>query len=269
MTFNPDDILFWQWGLLKLNATLIFTWVVMAIILCFTWLATRRLTSGTHPSRWQTFMEMVVSLIRDQIREVSHEDPGPYQSFIGALFLFIAVANLLTIIPGYRPPTGSLSTTTALAICVFLAVPLYGIQSQGLVNYLRQYTRPSLFMLPFNIIGEISRTIALAVRLFGNMMSGTVVVAVLISITPFLFPIVLQLLGLLTGMIQAYIFAILAMVYISSALVARKGNEAPTTITTNSQTTSNQTTNSSTINTTTKTTTNSSDANSPTQSGGQ
>lgn len=229
MTFNPDDIILWQWGLLKINATLLFTWLVMVLILCLAWLATRRLSDDVHPSRWQTFMEILVSLIRDQIRQISREDPDPYQAFVGSLFLFIAFANLLTIIPGYRPPTGSLSTTAALAICVFLAVPLYGIQRQGLLNYLRQYTRPSLFMLPFNIIGEVSRTIALAVRLFGNMMSGTVVVAVLISITPFLFPIVLQLLGLLTGMIQAYIFAILAMVYISSALVARKKDNTANT----------------------------------------
>lgn len=229
MTFNPDNIVVWQWQMVTINATLLFTWVVMAVILCFTWLATRHLSASVHPPRWQTFMEMVVSIIRDQIREVSHEDPDPYQAFVGSIFLFIAIANLLTIIPGYRPPTGSLSTTAALAICVFLAVPLYGIQRQGLLDYLKQYTRPSLFMLPFNLIGEVSRTIALAVRLFGNMMSGTVVVAVLISITPFLFPIVLQLLGLLTGMIQAYIFAILAMVYISSALVAHKGKKASTT----------------------------------------
>jgi len=228
MTFNPDNVIIWQWEMLKINATLVFTWLVMALILCLTWLATRRLSDDVHPSRWQAFMEMVVSLIRDQIRDVGREDPDPFLSFVGTIFLFIAFANLLTIIPGYRPPTGSLSTTAALAICVFLAVPLYGIQRQGLLNYLRQYTRPSLFMLPFNIIGEVSRTIALAVRLFGNMMSGTVVVAVLISITPFLFPVVLQLLGLLTGMIQAYIFAILAMVYISSALVARKKNNTST-----------------------------------------
>ena len=226
MTFNPDDVIVWHWGMLKISATLLFTWLIMAMILGIAWLATRRLTDDVHPGRWQTFMEMVISIIRDQIREVSQEDPEPYQAFIGSIFLFIALANLLTIVPGYRPPTGSLSTTTALAICVFLAVPLYGVQRQGLLNYLRQYARPSLFMLPFNIIGEISRTIALAVRLFGNMMSGTVVVAVLISITPFLFPIVLQLLGLLTGMIQAYIFAILAMVYITSALVAHKKSDA-------------------------------------------
>jgi len=230
MTFNPDDIIIWQWGLLNINATLLFTWSIMAMIMCLTWLATRHLTDDVHPGRWQTFMEMMLGTIRDQIHEVSHEDPTPYQAFVGSIFLFIAVANLLTIVPGYRPPTGSLSTTAALAICVFLAVPLYGIQRQGLFNYFRQYTQPSLFMLPFNIIGEISRTIALAVRLFGNMMSGTVVVAVLISITPFLFPIVLQLLGLLTGMIQAYIFAILAMVYITSALMAhKKGDDSTTT----------------------------------------
>ena len=238
MTFNPDEIIYWQWGLFKINATLVFTWLIIAIILCFTWLATRRLSDDVHPGRWQTFMEIVVSLIRDQIRDVSHEDPEPFQAFVGSIFLFIAVANLLSIIPGYRPPTGSLSTTAALALCVFLAVPLFGIQRQGILNYLKQYTRPSLFMLPFNIIGEISRTIALAVRLFGNMMSGTVVVAVLISITPFLFPIVMQLLGLLTGMIQAYIFAILAMVYITSALVVAKKIDTTNTTTRNNRTAS-------------------------------
>lgn len=225
MTFNPDDIVVWQWGWLSINATLLFTWVVIGVIMALTRLATRRLSAGTHPSRWQTFMEIVVSNIRDQIREVSQEDPDPYQAFVGSIFLFIFVANFLTVIPGYRPPTGSLSTTAALALCVFIAVPLYGIQRQGLIDYLKQYARPSLFMLPFNIIGEISRTFALAVRLFGNMMSGTVVVAVLIGITPFLFPIVLQLLGLLTGTVQAYIFAVLAMVYISSALAARKSDD--------------------------------------------
>ncbi len=122
-------------------------------------------------------------------------------------------------------PTGSLSTTTALAICVFVAVPLYGIGYEGPVGYLRHYVKPSWLMLPFNIIGEISRTIALAVRLYGNIMSGTVIVAILLSLTPYLFPIVMQLLGLLTGMIQAYIFAVLAMVYIASATSAHQRTE--------------------------------------------
>jgi F-type H+-transporting ATPase subunit a len=219
MNFNPDNIIVWHWGIFPVNATLLYTWLVMIIIILAAWLATRNITSGIKASRWQIFMEIIVESIRKHIQDISHEDPEPFQAFIGSFFLFIAISNLLTIVPGFRPPTGSLSTTTALALCVFLAVPVYGIKRHGLPAYFKQYTRPSVFMLPFNIIGEISRTIALAVRLFGNMMSGTVVVAVLISITPFLFPIILQLLGLLTGMIQAYIFSILAMVYISSALI--------------------------------------------------
>jgi F-type H+-transporting ATPase subunit a len=138
-------------------------------------------------------------------------------AFIGTLFIFIAVSNLLGVIPGFRPPTGSLSTTAALAICVFFAVPVFGIASRGLGGYLKQYLQPTPFMLPFNIIGEFSRTLALAVRLFGNVMSGTMLVAILLAIIPFVFPIIMQAFGMLTGFIQAYIFAVLAMVYIASA----------------------------------------------------
>jgi F-type H+-transporting ATPase subunit a len=167
--------------------------------------------------RIQNLLEVLVTGIRDQIRDVSGQDPGPYLPFIGTLFIFISTVNLLTILPGYRAPTGSLSTTAALATCVFIAVPLYGISSQGLLRYFRQYVRPTVFMLPFNIIGELSRTLALAVRLYGNMMSGTVIAAILIGFVPLFVPILMQLLGLLTGMIQAYIFAVLAMVYIASA----------------------------------------------------
>ena len=155
--------------------------------------------------------------MRDQIREVSRHDPGMYLPFVGTLFLFIATSNLLAVVPGYLPPTGSLSTTTALAACVFVAVPLFGISRQGVVGYLRNYLRPTPLMLPFNVIGEFSRTLALAVRLYGNIMSGTVLVGILISLAPFFFPIVMQMLGLITGLVQAYIFAVLAMVYIASA----------------------------------------------------
>jgi F-type H+-transporting ATPase subunit a len=139
--------------------------------------------------------------------------------------VFVATANLLSVIPWYLPPTGSLSTTTALALCVLAAVPLYGVLQRGPVGYLRRYVQPTPLMLPFNLIGELSRTVALAVRLYGNIMSGTVIVGILISLTPFLFPIVMQLLGLLTGMIQAYIFAVLAMVYIASASSAQRGGD--------------------------------------------
>ncbi len=217
MTISPDDVIFWQWGKLSLNATILFTWLMMALLTLVSWLVTRRLTASTEISNWQNLLEVLVTGIRDQIQEVSHQQPGRYLSFVGTLFLFIATANLLNVVPGYMAPTGSLSTTTALAICVFVAVPLYGIAYEGALTYLKHYVKPTVFMLPFNIIGEVSRTIALAVRLYGNIMSGTVIVAILLSLTPYFFPVIMQLLGLLTGLIQAYIFAILAMVYIASA----------------------------------------------------
>ena len=225
MTINPDTVVFWQWGDVSLNATIIFTWVIMAILTLISWFVTRNLSTGTDISRWQNLLEVIVMGIHDQIKEVSHQQPGKYLPFVGTLFLFIAMANLLNVVPGYMAPTGSLSTTTALAICVFVAVPLYGVASEGPLSYLARYIKPTVLMLPFNIIGEISRTIALAVRLYGNIMSGTVIVAILLSLTPYFFPVVMQLLGLLTGMVQAYIFAILAMVYIASATSVHSSND--------------------------------------------
>jgi F-type H+-transporting ATPase subunit a len=222
LTISPDGLVLWQWGPVALNATILYTWLVMALLTLTCWLVTRRLSTGTGISRWQNLLEVLVTGIRDQIGQVSQQPPGRYLPFVGTLFLFIATANLLNVVPGYMAPTGSLSTTTALAICVFVAVPLYGLVYEGPVGYLRHYIQPTPLMLPFNVIGEISRTIALAVRLYGNIMSGTVIVAILISLTPYLFPIVMQLLGLLTGMIQAYIFAVLAMVYIASATSAQR-----------------------------------------------
>jgi F-type H+-transporting ATPase subunit a len=203
--------------LLKINATIAFTWLVMLLLTGGAWLITHRLSYGTEISRWQNLLEVLVTGLRDQIHEVSRQEPGPYLPFVGTLFLFVAAANLLAIIPGYLPPTGSLSTTTSLSLCVFIAVPLYGIAQQGFVHYFRRYLQPTVLMLPFNIIGDISRTIALAVRLYGNIMSGTVIVAILLGFVPLFFPVLMRLLGLLTGLIQAYIFAVLAMVYIASA----------------------------------------------------
>lgn len=222
---TPDQVVIWRWRFLALNATIVYTWIIMALLVIGSWLATRRLSTGPQISRWQNFLEVVVSTIREQIREISDQAPDSYVPLIGTLFLFIVVANVLTAVPGYLPPTGSLSTTTALAICVFVAVPLYGIINQGLHGYLRNYIRPSVLMLPFNILGEFSRTLALAVRLFGNVMSGTKIAAILLAITPLFFPIILQALGLLTGVIQAYIFAVLAMVYIASATRVQRARE--------------------------------------------
>jgi F-type H+-transporting ATPase subunit a len=225
---TPDQWVFWQfeaWPAVKLNATLVFTWLIMAILVIGSAWVTRGLTTETQISRFQNLVEVLVTGMRDQIRDVSRQDPGPYLPFVGTLFLFIATANLLSVVPGYRPPTGSLSTTAALATCVFVAVPLYGIASQGLGQYLKHYIQPTVLMLPFNVIGEFSRTLALAVRLYGNMMSGTVIAAILIGFVPLFVPVLMQLLGLLTGMIQAYIFAVLAMVYIASATRVIRGSE--------------------------------------------
>jgi F-type H+-transporting ATPase subunit a len=225
MHITPDTLIIFQWGPVSLNATILFTWCVMVLMVVGSWLITRKLSTETHLSRWQNLIEVLVTGMRDEIRDISSQDPGRYLSFVGTLFLFIAVSNLLGIVPGYVPPTSSFSTAAGLALCVFVAVPLYAISQKGL-SYLKEYIEPSIFMLPFNIIGEISRTFALAVRLFGNIMSGTIIAAILLGIAPLIFPVLMQVLGLLIGLIQAYIFAILAMVYIAAAThVQRKEGE--------------------------------------------
>lgn len=225
MELSPDSMILWQRGAFTLNATIVFTWVVMAVLSLGSWLVTRRLASQGKTSRRQNLMETLVTFLNDQIRATSRQEPGRYLPFVGTLFLFIAVSNTLEIIPGFHPPTGSLSTTAALAICVFIAVPFYGVWQKGLLGYLKHYVKPSVFMAPFEIIGEFSRTLALAVRLYGNIMSGTIIVGILLSIAPLFFPLVMQALGLLIGLIQAYIFAVLAMVYIASATSVQKRGE--------------------------------------------
>lgn len=218
MKLSPDETIFWQHGFVTINLTLVTTWALMLVLVLAARLVTRKLKTDIHISRWQCFLEMIVTGINQQIKEVGLNKPGEYIGFIGTLFLFIGTANLCIIFPGYTPPTASLSTTTALALSVFIAVPFFGIQKSGLGGYLKSYLKPTFIMLPFNLISEVSRTLALAVRLFGNIMSGGMIVAILLSISPFIFPIVMNALGLLTGMVQAYIFSILATVYITAAV---------------------------------------------------
>jgi len=220
-------MIFWQHGFLKLNATIVFTWGLMLVLAIGSKLITRKLSTDMNRSRWQNLLEIIVTGIEKQIEEVGLSHPEKYIGFLGTLFLFVAMAALCTVIPGYEPPTGSLSTTAALALSVLVAVPFFGIEEQGLGGYLTSYLKPTFIMLPFNIISEISRTLALAVRLFGNMMSGGMIIAILLTITPFFFPIVMTLLGLLTGMVQAYIFSILAAVYIAAATRVRQRKSAP------------------------------------------
>ena len=218
MQISPDSVIFWRYGVVVLNGTIVFTWVVMLLLTAGAWLLTRRLSSGATVSRRQTFIEAIVTTIHGQIKEVTPHQPKGLLPFLGTLFLFIAVSNTLSAVPGFHAPTGSLSTTTAFALLVFVAVPAYGISRMGLLTYLCRYLKPSFFMLPFNIMGDLSRTLALAVRLFGNVMSSHMIGAILLLIAPLFFPVLMQLLGLLTGFVQAYIFAILAAVYISAAM---------------------------------------------------
>jgi F-type H+-transporting ATPase subunit a len=222
MHITPDSVVYWQAGPVKISATLVFTWLVMAILVLGSWLVKRRLSTETSLTRGQNLLEILVDGIQGQIREVTQQDPGRYLPFIGTLFLFIAVSNVLMIVPGFRPPTGSLSTTAALALCVFVSVPVYGIAAHGLGEYLKRYIRPSAFMLPMNVLGELTQTVALAIRLFGNVMSGTLIAAILLAIAPLFFPIIMNALGFLIGLIQAYIFSILALVFIASATRAHE-----------------------------------------------
>jgi F-type H+-transporting ATPase subunit a len=221
VNLSSDQEVLWRHGFAVLNVTIVTTWALMASLTCGARLVTRNLKTEGAITRWQSALEMIVASIQQQIKEVGLSRAREYLPFLGTLFLFVAVSSLCTVIPGFAPPTGSLSTTAGLALCVFLAVPFFGIKDQGLLGYLKTYTEPTWLMLPFNIISELSRTLALAVRLFGNMMSGAMIVAILLTITPLLFPIVMTALGLLTGMVQAYIFSILAAVYIAAAVTAR------------------------------------------------
>ena len=222
---SPDIVILLQWGFVTINATLIYTWLVMGMLVIGSILVTRNLSTDIAVSRWQNLVEVLVSGIRSEIRDIAHEDVDKYFPLIGTFFLFILLSNLLTFIPGYVAPTSSLTTTAALAMTVFFAVPIYGIAKQGIVEYLKEYFRPIFIFFPFHDMGELSRTLALAVRLFGNIMSHEKIIGILLVVTPLFFPVVMQVLGLLIGLIQAYIFAILAMVYIASATQAHEETE--------------------------------------------
>ncbi|MCL3882937.1 F0F1 ATP synthase subunit A [Marivita sp. GX14005] len=217
MQLTPDDTILFTLAGVAINATIVNTWVIMALLTGIAAIVTRNLKPDVPPNRWRTALEVTVGGIVDQIAEITGNRDPRILYFVGTLFLFIVTANLLTVVPGFDTPTASLSTTVALALAVLVAVPLFGIGNRGFAGYLRSYIEPSPIMLPFNIIGEVSRGVSLAIRLYGNIMSGAVIAAILLAIAPFFFPVLMNMLGLLTGVIQAYIFAILATVYISSA----------------------------------------------------
>lgn len=218
---NPDEIIFFEWGYAKINLTIALTWGIMLLLAGTSWLATRKLSPEMRLSRWQNLLEVIVVGLKQQITEVTKQKADRYLPLIGTFFLYILICNILSILPEifmYLPPTSSLSTTTALALIVMVAVPVYGVSSIGVKEYIKEYLQPTPVMLPFNIVGELSRTLALAVRLYGNIMSGTMIGLVILGLAPLFFPIPMKALGLLSAVIQAYIFAVLALVYIASAV---------------------------------------------------
>lgn len=208
-------ILFYLWGF-PINQTIFYTWIVMALLVGMSIYISRKIKNTIEVSRFQTALEMIILGMRTQIYEVSNDNPAKYLSLICTFFLFIGLSNLLTIVPTFQAPTASLSTTVAFALCVFVAIPYYGIRNAGIKGYLKKYIEPVPVMLPMNIVSDITSIFSLAVRLYGNVLGGAVIGSVLISFVPFLLPLPLQILGLITGTIQAYIFALLAIIYISS-----------------------------------------------------
>jgi len=224
MNISPDQTILLDLGMVKINATLVFTWLTIALLAGFGRWATRKLSTTGELPPWQNVLEVLVEGVQRQIGDIARQDPRPFLPFIATLFIFIAACNVLAVVPGYQPPTGSLSTTTALALCVFVAVPLHGIRRLGLRTYLKNYLEPTPLVLPLNIVGEAARTLALAMRLYGNVMSGAVVGAILLTVIPLFFPVLVHALGLLTGVVQAYIFAVLATVFLAAGAAAHDRN---------------------------------------------
>jgi F-type H+-transporting ATPase subunit a len=196
------------------------TWGIMLAMILGSFLLTRRLK--LDPSKLQSVFELIVETVDSQIRDTMQADPGPYRAFVGTLFMFIFLANWSTLIPGVEPPTAHLETDAALALLVFLAVIWFGIRAGGVAGYLKTFATPSPIMIPLNFIESITRTFSLLVRLFGNVMSGVFMIGIVLSLAGLLVPIPLMALDLLTGAVQAYIFAILAMVFIAGAIAEPK-----------------------------------------------
>ena len=212
-----------HWGPVPITACVVTTWAIMAALAIGGHLISHRLTRT--PSRLQAGCELIVDALDGQIRDTMQLAPGPYRSFIGTLFIFIFVANWSSLIPGVEPPTAHLETDAALALLVFAAVIVFGVRAGGIGGYLRTFASPNPIMIPLNFIETITRCFSLFVRLFGNVMSGVFVVGIVLSLAGLLVPIPLMALDLLTGAVQAYIFAILAMVFIAGAV--SEGRPAP------------------------------------------
>jgi F-type H+-transporting ATPase subunit a len=207
-------------GPVEVTATVVYS-LVVSLLLVGLALAVR-LGLNAHPSRLQVVAEAVIEHLEGIMREMFGRDPRPYTAFVVTLALFVGAANLVGLAPGMRAPTADFSTAAALAAVVFLAVPFFGVRTRGLRGYLRHYLEPTPFLLPLEILTEFTRTLALAVRLFGNIVSEELVLAVLLAVAGVLVPVPIMMLAVLTGVVQAYIFSVLAVLYLAAAVRAHK-----------------------------------------------
>jgi F-type H+-transporting ATPase subunit a len=203
-------------GTIPVTAAVVHTWGIMIGLTVLSWLGTRRL--AVRPGRWQTCLEMMVTGAADQIRAVIRRDPAPYLPLLATLFLFIAVANTLEQFPGLRSPTARIETAGAMAVIVYLMVHAYGIASQGLWGHLRHYAEPNPLFVPLHLMSELTRTGSMTVRLAGNITGHGLTIGIILGLAGFLVPVPLMALGLLIGLIQAYIFTMLATVFIAAVV---------------------------------------------------
>ena len=203
-------------GPVPITQPVLITWGLLVLLGVLSLLVTRRLT--LVPSKAQAVLEILVGAIDGQIRETMQADPSPYRALIGTIFVYVLIANWSSLVPGIEPPTARLETDAALALIVFCATIFYGVSSRGLGGYLKTFAEPTWVMIPLNVVEQITRTFSLIVRLFGNVMSGVFVIGIVLSLAGLLVPIPLMALELLTGAVQAYIFAVLATVFIGAAV---------------------------------------------------
>jgi F-type H+-transporting ATPase subunit a len=212
-------------GPIPISEGVVTTWAIMLVLVLGAIAVSRRLS--LVPSRTQAFFELIVDTVDGQIRDTMRAEPGPYRAFIGTLFIFIFVANWSSLVPGIEPPTAHLETDAALALLVFIAIIWFGVRAGGVRGYLGTFASPNPIMIPLNFIESLTRTFSLFVRLFGNVMSGVFVIGIVLSLAGLLVPIPLMALDLLTGAVQAYIFAILAMVFIAGAISEGPPSQTP------------------------------------------
>jgi len=209
-------------GFLQLNDSVFTTWGIMLVLTVIAWFSTRNLK--LFPSLIQTIIESIVVAIDEAILAVAPEHGRKIMPFIATLWLFLIVANLVGLVPGIHSPTRDLSVTSALAVLVFFSVHWFGIRTQGLKKYLHHYLTPSPILLPFHIISEFTRTLALAIRLFGNMMSLEMAAMLILLVAGFLAPIPILMLHIIEALVQAYIFGMLALIYLAGAIQSQQLN---------------------------------------------